>query len=46
MENLGFEVDSITDNYCRVKYGKYTISISKDCIIINFDVENKEGIIF
>ena len=46
MENLGFEVDTITDNYCKVKYGKYTIAISKECIIINFNVENKEGIIF
>ncbi len=46
MEKLGFEVESITENYCRVKQGKYSISISKDYIIINFEVENKYGIIF
>ena len=46
IKNQGFEITDLNENYRTASKGKYSITITKEYIVIRVHVENKYGIVF
>lgn len=46
IQKQGFEITVSNENHRTAKKGKFLISITKECIRIRVEVENKDGIVF
>ena len=46
IQKQGFEITSSNENHRTAEKGKFSITITKECIRIRVKVENKDGIIF